>query len=571
MTSPPGRQIVEGLVAGVLGGSGPSQLAGLGGGLLLAAGPDGFHRMLELALPDGVPAVPVTTLATVRSSGTWATIRAGHRLDRAGPDRVLDWVPASRGFRLWALDPDAPDGDPLPDLLGSGTWSTIGVGHHLLWLGDDLVLDREDGGHWRLFSRDDTPGAGDPLPGPALAAGDWTDIDGGHRLVALSGGRLLDHHGDTGVLRVFAVDRTAPGGDVLVRPPLLETRWDEVGPERDVVALDGDDLLDWNPVTGAFRVWRGDGAGPGSTAVTIVNEYGEPLPTVPFTVDDGTGPRLEISDGGGFATIAVDAPASLVLDRAGVLAALGDQLDRPWPPTVDLAGTVTTPATERPVTVTPGVPLTVVVASRVAVTAELASPLTGTVRVEGAGVRVSTDGQSVTVALQANGGTVASVLVDPPPAGPPAPALPDPVGWSLPDGYRVRPGDTAESLAGLFLGSPDRFAELSDHPPVEGEIITLPAEAVPDWLAGLSAAPPGPATAQPWFDVTPDAVLSVLYAGAGQAPLLDLLATMDRPPPVEADPAEQVAGQAEATLAVLALPEPLGPEIPKEPADGPLG
>ena len=268
MNELPGVQIVDGLIPGVLAGGGASQAIALDDGGLLVGGPDGAHRTLDVVLPAGLPAPPVPTLANVRASGTWTTIVAGHRLDRIGPDRVVDWVPATRAWRLWRLDPAADD--PLPDpRIAAGTWTSIGTGHRLLWLGGDRVLDWQDSGAWRLFTRDDTLAFNDPLPGPATASGTWPDISAGHRLVALPDGRVLDHNAATGALRIFMVDLAGP--EVLVRPPVVETTLPAVGPERELLALPGGDLLDWDPTTGAFRVWRPSAAAvpPGYPTVSL--------------------------------------------------------------------------------------------------------------------------------------------------------------------------------------------------------------------------------------------------------------------------------------------------------------
>jgi hypothetical protein len=38
-------------------------------------------------------------------SGRWTDIDETHQLVVLGGDRVLDWLPSDRSYRLWAFDP----------------------------------------------------------------------------------------------------------------------------------------------------------------------------------------------------------------------------------------------------------------------------------------------------------------------------------------------------------------------------------------------------------------------------------------------------------------------------------
>jgi hypothetical protein len=303
--------------------------------------------------------------------------------------------------------------------------------------------------------------------------------------------------------------------------------------------------------------------------VRLRNEYGDALPGVGLTLTgtDGVARNLA-TDGDGAASADQGGPWSLTLDPGSALTALGDLLLRPWPPdppppALDLPPeslAVTTALNDVPVQLAAGADLTVVVAARLAFSAPLVAPLDGLLRTEGPGIVVGFDGEAVTLALQANGGSPVTVLIDPLPPGIGAPPLPDIPGWVPPNGYVVRPGDTSAGLGELFLGDPARFAELSDHEPVEGETLTLPAEAVPGWLARVTGPPPADPQPQVWCAAVPDDLLRVLHADADAAPLHDLLDRLDRPPSPGLDPAGDMADRAATVAMVAASPEVLGSE-----------
>jgi len=209
--------------------------------------------------------------------------------------------------------------------------------------------------------------------------------------------------------------------------------------------------------------------------------------------------------------------------------------------------------------------LTVVVATRVSLVLDLATPLVGFADIGGNGVDIGFDETSVFLTIEANGGTPVDVVVRPfdPEPFPPLPDLP---GWVPPDGYAVREGDSGASLGELFFGDPARFAELSDHEPVPGEVLALPQAVIPSWLALATDPPPEPAAAL-WFTVTPDDVLRAICAdGADLAPWHDLLAVADRPPSPGDDPAAVLAARFEVLAALVAAPEVVGPspEVPVE-------
>jgi hypothetical protein len=153
-------------------------------------------------------------------------------------------------------------------------WTTIDAGHELIWLGrdlqadphstDDLVLDwTPAAGGYRLY-RIDLAGTKtdvsipDLLPEPPLTRGNWTSIRTGKKLVYLGGNRVLDWEPVTGNFRIWILNRSvAASSDPL---PKLEVQgtWDTLRDGHRIINLGGDRVLTWLPATGWYRVWRYD-------------------------------------------------------------------------------------------------------------------------------------------------------------------------------------------------------------------------------------------------------------------------------------------------------------------------
>jgi hypothetical protein len=135
------------------------------------------------------------------TEGAWDTIRTGHELIWLGRDRVLDWEPETGGYRIWNYDRSVTSGDPFPgDPVTEGAWGTIRTGHELISLGMFLdvpakVLDWEPAtGGYRIWDYDaSVTSGGDPFPGDPVTEGAWGTIRTGHELIFLgnvAGGTL---------------------------------------------------------------------------------------------------------------------------------------------------------------------------------------------------------------------------------------------------------------------------------------------------------------------------------------------------------------------------------------------
>jgi hypothetical protein len=103
-----------------------------------------------------------------------------------------------------------------------------------------------------------------------LAANIWADPDRTTLAVALAGGddRILTYDQRSGAFVAYQVDAAARLVDDLLRNPVDAGSQAPLVTGRDILALDDRHLLDWEPGTGSFRVWRVE-ATP-ERAVTLV-------------------------------------------------------------------------------------------------------------------------------------------------------------------------------------------------------------------------------------------------------------------------------------------------------------
>src|SRR5205823_14910763 len=83
-------------------------------------------------------------LATDFTTDLTLVVRPGPRqiLSLSG-DFVLDWDPPTGTHNIWKYNPAlSGQTDPLPgNPVVTGAWSSIRIGHELVYLGKDVVLD----------------------------------------------------------------------------------------------------------------------------------------------------------------------------------------------------------------------------------------------------------------------------------------------------------------------------------------------------------------------------------------------------------------------------------------------
>jgi|GEM_PF-887226 len=213
------------------------------------------------------------------------------RLVSLGGDRILEWNPATGGYRVWSYDSSASGGaNPLVlPALAQGSWSTIVSGHELIYVGDDVVLDWEPAtGNYRFWNYDrNASGAADPLPGAPIAWGTFQTITTGHRLVYLGDvatfdpkpARILDWELDSGHYRVWRYDRAATGttNPFLTQSPspVAADTFATIHAGHELVTVHTEQagaqqVLDFEPATGDYRLFDVNGAATGTTNPLVV-------------------------------------------------------------------------------------------------------------------------------------------------------------------------------------------------------------------------------------------------------------------------------------------------------------
>jgi hypothetical protein len=112
---------------------------------------------------------------------------------------------------------------------------------------------------------------------------------------------------------------------------------------------------------------------------------------------------------------------------------------------------------------------------------------------------------------------------------PDPPFYPENPVWIPPSTYAVQPGDTIESIAGLYLRDADRWPDIwslntalqavrSPDALVAGDQLTMPDEPVPAWIfipnnPSQSAPAEDPTTSSEWLSVDIDALHTALFDG----------------------------------------------------------
>lgn len=189
---------------------------------------------------------------------------------------LLDWVEESGAFKVWvAKENPGPTEDPYKSVpRTSGTFLTIGGGHRLVWLASQLglwhegsVLDWVPDSGGRIFKLHRGITSGDPMP-ELLNVSQFL-IPPERELIYLDHERVLDWDQTTGDIIIWEYDRSATSTDPL--PTLLNTAsFPNVLEDHQIVYLGGDMLLIWNETSGDVEVWRYD-----RTVLGEVDPFGE--------------------------------------------------------------------------------------------------------------------------------------------------------------------------------------------------------------------------------------------------------------------------------------------------------
>jgi hypothetical protein len=208
-------------------------------------------------LRAGIDILPGNPVA----QGRWQSIVSGHELVPMIDRRVLDWEGDDGSWRLWNYDP-ASAGDILPgNPVAQGQWNSINGGHTLIPMIDGRVLDWvELDGSWRLWNYDASATA-DVLPGDPVAQGQWDSIRLFHKLIPMHDGRVLDRYTEDGSWRLWNYD-PASTGDILPGEPVAQGQWSTIGGGDELIPMDDGRVIDLQ-ADGSWRLWNYD---PASTS-----------------------------------------------------------------------------------------------------------------------------------------------------------------------------------------------------------------------------------------------------------------------------------------------------------------
>jgi hypothetical protein len=232
-------------------------------------------------MPDPFPDPPLTDL-------TWTTIVPGHRLIYLGHnvDRpfatalTMDWEPGSGHSRLWRTTPPSAGVDPLDDLRAERTFATINGDIQVVYVAQTsdvngnlttpLVMGfRPSTKNVRLWQLDrglaESTGNVDSLV-PKLNDSTFFTIGPGHELIYLDHDAVLDWEPATagGHARVWLLDRnrTNPFPAHSTADPLpiklADHTFSTITSTHQLVYLTGDTVLDRDRVSGLLRVWSYD-------------------------------------------------------------------------------------------------------------------------------------------------------------------------------------------------------------------------------------------------------------------------------------------------------------------------
>jgi hypothetical protein len=195
--------------------------------------------------------------------GTWPTIRAGHELINLGHNLILDRELTSGQYRIWRYDPtitqNADEFLGIP--LAAGTLSTVRSGHQLIYLGGlNLLAWEPTSGQYRIWRYDPAISRNvDPLSTQSTVEGTFSTIRSGHRLISLSGARILAWEPASGQYQIWRYDPTITGKfDSFPGRLIVTGTWPTIRSGHELIYVGSNRILDWEPVSGHYRIWRYD-------------------------------------------------------------------------------------------------------------------------------------------------------------------------------------------------------------------------------------------------------------------------------------------------------------------------
>lgn len=244
------------------------------------------------------------------------SISPGHRLTHLGGSQILDWDPRTGQYKIQQYNLDTTRNTNLlsTQSIAEGTLAKTNFERKLIYIESDRVLDWEpETGRYQFWRYDPTIAIKqDSFPGELIAEGIWSTIRTGHELVYLGYRRMLDWEPETGHYRIWRYDPMVTGnGNPLVGKPVAEGTWQTMRTGHQLISLDKNHLLDWEPKTNQYHIWQFELMSIGAFSV---NDIGKKLEGQTITGVTGITHGFQLFDSGGGALMAL---ARDIHNRAG--------------------------------------------------------------------------------------------------------------------------------------------------------------------------------------------------------------------------------------------------------------
>jgi hypothetical protein len=149
--------------------------------------------------------------------------------------------------------------DVLNPEVAHGQWASIRGGHWLVPMSDGKVLDWVYGdGSWRLWNYD-PKNTHDIFPGAPAAHGQWASIRGNdHWLIPMIDGKVLHWVEGNGSWELWNYDPKNTH-DILPGPPAAQGQWATIRTSHRLIPLAPDwTVLDYDQSNGEWRLWNYD-------------------------------------------------------------------------------------------------------------------------------------------------------------------------------------------------------------------------------------------------------------------------------------------------------------------------
>ncbi len=180
-----------------------------------------------------------------------------------GNEKIFSWDSESGEYKVQRYGLSA---ERTPQVLSAqplvqGTLPKSESEIRFIHLGNSRVLEWEvDTGKYKVWHYASTlVGAQSSFPGQLIAQGTWPTIRTGHELVYLGYRRILDWEPETGQYRIWRYDPMITGdANPLVGEPVFAGSWGDTRRGHQLMTLGNNHLLDWDPVRRQYEIFEFD-------------------------------------------------------------------------------------------------------------------------------------------------------------------------------------------------------------------------------------------------------------------------------------------------------------------------